>query len=125
MTDTGHKATARRFLEHAAAGRAASEASKLAGPGFRHHNAYFKGDGPSLFKAMDDNARQFPDKQLEVFLALEDGDKVATYSKVVHKPGTPPAAVVHIFRFEGDAIAELWDVGQEIPADSPNENGAF
>jgi hypothetical protein len=28
-------------------------------------------------------------------------------------------------RFEGDRIVELWGVGQQIPADSPNENGAF
>ena len=26
---------------------------------------------------------------------------------------------------EGDRIAELWDVGQEVPADSPNRNGMF
>jgi hypothetical protein len=29
------------------------------------------------------------------------------------------------FRFEGDRIAELWDVGQVAPADSPNEYGMF
>ena len=125
MKDTRRTDTAHRFLEHAAAGRAASDASKLVTKDFRHHNAYFKGDGASLFEAMDANARQFPTKQLDVFLTLEDGNTVATYSKVVHKPGSPPAAVVHIFRFEDDRIAELWDVGQEIPADSPNENGAF
>ena len=35
------------------------------------------------------------------------------------------AAVVHFFRFEKGRIAEMWDVGQEIPSDSPNENGMF
>jgi predicted SnoaL-like aldol condensation-catalyzing enzyme len=34
-------------------------------------------------------------------------------------------AVMHIFRFEGDKIAELWDFGQEAPKDMPNENGMF
>jgi hypothetical protein len=34
-------------------------------------------------------------------------------------------AVVHIFRFNGDRVVELWDVGQTIPADSPNRDGAF
>ena len=125
MKNTGHADTAHRFLEHAAAGRAVAESSKLVTKDFRHHNAYFKGDAASLFEAMDANARQFPDKQLDVFLTLEDGSTVATYSKVMHKPGSPAAAVVHIFRFEDDRIAELWDIGQEIPADSPNENGAF
>jgi hypothetical protein len=32
---------------------------------------------------------------------------------------------VHIFRFAGDRVVELWDVAQPLPADSPNENGAF
>ena len=35
------------------------------------------------------------------------------------------AAVAHFFRFEGDRIVELRDVGQEVPADSPNNNGMF
>ena len=34
-------------------------------------------------------------------------------------------AVVHIFRFEGGRIAELWDLGMPIPEDSVNENGMF
>jgi len=50
---------------------------------------------------------------------------VATLAHVRHKKGEPGAAVVHVFRFEGDRIAELWDVGQEVPADSPNQNGMF
>jgi predicted SnoaL-like aldol condensation-catalyzing enzyme len=34
-------------------------------------------------------------------------------------------AVVHILRFEGGKIVEMWDVGQEIPKDSPNALGVF
>jgi len=30
-------------------------------------------------------------------------------------------AVVHIFRFEGDPIAELWDIGQPAPDEIKNE----
>jgi hypothetical protein len=30
-----------------------------------------------------------------------------------------------MFRFEGDLIAELWDVGQTIEAESPNSDGPF
>ena len=35
------------------------------------------------------------------------------------------SAVVHIFRFEQDRVVELWDLGQPISKDSPNENGLF
>lgn len=34
-------------------------------------------------------------------------------------------AVVHVFRFQGNLIAELWDVGQAVPENSPNEYGMF
>jgi predicted SnoaL-like aldol condensation-catalyzing enzyme len=34
-------------------------------------------------------------------------------------------AVVHIFRFEGGLIVELWDVGQDVPEQSVSENGMF
>jgi predicted SnoaL-like aldol condensation-catalyzing enzyme len=41
------------------------------------------------------------------------------------KPGDSGIAVVHIFRFQGNNIAELWDIGQAMPENSPNENGMF
>ena len=41
------------------------------------------------------------------------------------QPGDPGVAVVHVFRFEGDRIAEFWDIGQPVPKDSPNANGMF
>jgi len=34
-------------------------------------------------------------------------------------------AVVHIFRFENGKVVELWDLGQQMIKDSPNENGLF
>jgi predicted SnoaL-like aldol condensation-catalyzing enzyme len=35
------------------------------------------------------------------------------------------AALVHLFRFEGDRIAELWDIGLPVPAESVNTNAMF
>ena len=81
---------------------------------------------PSLMTAMDENAKQFPGQDARSpEIAVEEGDKVATFSKVVHSPNEKGAAVVHIFRFAGDKVAELWDVGQAVPADSPNQYGMF
>ena len=49
-----------------------------------------------------------------------------THSLVTRQDAkAPKIAVVHIFRFEQDRVAELWDLGQPIAADSPNENGMF
>ncbi len=71
------------------------------------------------------NATKNPNKKLEIKLTLEDSNLVATYSHVQQKPGETGVAVVHIFRFESDHIVEMWDLGQAIPEDSPNENGMF
>ena len=61
----------------------------------------------------------------EVLRALQDGDLVAVHSRVVQRPRNRGAALVHIFRFESGRIAELWDGGQPVPEDSPNEHGMF
>jgi predicted SnoaL-like aldol condensation-catalyzing enzyme len=119
------KDSAVSFLRLAAAGRVHEAYSQHIASGFRHHNPYFAGDAGALLAGMEENARQNPGKQLDIQRALEDGDLVAVHSHVRHRPGDRGAAVVHIFRFEGDRIAELWDLGQPVPDESPNANGMF
>lgn len=118
------KDVALAFLKKAATGKLDEAYSKIASS-FRHHNPYFKGDAESLKAGMAHAAAMFPKTTLEVQHAFEDGDLVAVHSRVHHSPNTLPIAVVHIFRFEDDQIAELWDVSMESPQESPNENGMF
>ena len=124
MDSSNRKAIAINFLELASSGRL-DEAYALASPGFRHHNPHFKGDAESLKAGMADAHKQFPNTKIEVQRAIAEDDLVAVHSRVQHAPETAAIAVVHIFRFESGQIAELWDVGMEVPKDSPNENGAF
>ncbi len=111
------------FLSLASSGRVREAYERFVAAGFRHHNPYFAGDRASLMKGMEETAARNPDKSFEVKITLEDGDLVAAYSNV--KMATADIAVVHIFRFERGKIAELWDVGQQVPADMKNENGMF
>ena len=113
------------FLRQCAGGNARAGYRTYASPGFRHHNPHFHGDAASLMKGMEENARQFPDKVLEIKHVVEEGDLVSVHSHVRHTPEEPGFALVHIFRFEGDRVAELWDVAQEVPKDSPNQHGMF
>ena len=112
MSEHSRADVATHFLKLAASGHAREAFERLVTPNFRHHNAWFPGDGESLMKAMDENAKQHPDKELTIHRVVEDGDQVATFAHVRHQKGERGAAVVHFFRFEGDRIAELWDVGQ-------------
>ena len=98
---------------------------KHAAPAFRHHNPYFRGDADSLMKAMEENAAKNPDKAIEILNVLEDRDLVAVHSHVRHTKDDRGAALVHIFRFAGERIVELWDIGQDVPSVSVNENGMF
>jgi predicted SnoaL-like aldol condensation-catalyzing enzyme len=54
-----------------------------------------------------------------------DGDYVIAHVHVIINPGERGNAVVDIFRIEDGRIAEHWDVAQEVPATSANENGVF
>jgi predicted SnoaL-like aldol condensation-catalyzing enzyme len=74
---------------------------------------------------MAENAVKNPNKKLDVQFALEDGDRVAVFSRIRQNASDRGGAAVHIFRFDGNRIAELWDIGQAVPAESVNENGMF
>jgi|SRR5580765_1997833 len=113
-----------RFLQLAASGRL-DEAYGHVSANFRHHNPYFKGDAESLKAGMAEAAKKFPNTTLEVQHVFEADGFVAVHSRVQHAPNTLEIAAVHIFRFEGETIAELWDVAMEAPQESPNQNGMF
>ncbi len=118
------KETALLFLQRAAFG-SVDEAFAMVTPDFRHHNPYFAAGADALKVGMAESAIKHTDKRLDVQRALEDGEFVAVHSRVVLQRESQGISVVHIFRFEGDRIAELWDVGQEVPAESPNTIGMF
>jgi predicted SnoaL-like aldol condensation-catalyzing enzyme len=74
---------------------------------------------------VQENDTQFPNKKITVHNVLGDGDLVAVHSHLVLKPGETEMIVVHLFRFQNEKIVELWDCGQAIPSDCPNEDGPF
>jgi predicted SnoaL-like aldol condensation-catalyzing enzyme len=122
---TTRKDAAVSFLNLVASGRVREAYAKHVGSGFRHHNPFFDSDAQALMKGMEENARQCPDKRLDILRALEDGDLVGVHSHVRLKPDDRGMALVHIFRFDADRIVELWDIGQPVPAESVNSNGMF
>ena len=124
MTEN-NKDVAVAFLELAASGSVREAYSKFVGTGFKHHNPFFEGSAESLSAGMEENARQNPDKVFEVKRAIAEGEYVVVHSYVKQKPGDLGAAVVHIFRFKNERIIELWDLGQPVPEQSPNQYGMF
>jgi len=111
------------FLKLAGNGRAQEAFYKFVAPDFIHHNQYFHGNRDALEKAMEYAHHTSPNKSIEIKHSYIDGDTVITHSLVIKQD--IEIAVVHIFRFKGEKIIELWDLGQLISKDSPNENGLF
>src|SRR5262245_21038403 len=120
-----NKNAAISFLQLASSGKVREAYSKFVGDGFRHHNPFFEGSAESLMAGMEENARQNPDKVLEVKRAIAEGDYVAVHSHMKQKPTELGAAIIHIFRFENGRIVELWDLGQPLQENSPNQYGMF
>jgi predicted SnoaL-like aldol condensation-catalyzing enzyme len=92
---------------------------------FKHHNPFFKADTLSLQKAMKEDAKANPKKELKILRSLEDGDLVAVHSHVKQHPDDNGFVLVHFFKFREGKIIELWDLGQEIPDHSVNDIGMF
>ncbi len=120
-----NKETAIRFQEMIVSGQIRDAYEQYVSDQFVHHNPYLKGDRESLIKGMEENQAQFPHKQYQVEHALEDGDMVALHARLRLKADMPEMAVVHLFRFVDGKIVEEWDLGQQMPDTSPNENGLF
>ena len=113
------------FLRLASRGDVEEAFARYVAPGFRHHNPWFAGDASSLMRAMADNARQHPAKSCETLRTVAEGELVCVHSRIRLEPEGRAVAAVHIFRFEGEWIAELWDVTQPEPEEVANEYGMF
>jgi predicted SnoaL-like aldol condensation-catalyzing enzyme len=121
-----NKESATSFLKMAGSGNVRAAYEKLVAPDFIHHNQYHKGDRQSLMVAMEEASKTQPNKSIDIKHVYQDGDVVIAHSLVTRQdPKASGIAVVHIFKFKEGRIVELWDLGQEVAKDSPNENGPF
>ncbi|RZA11567.1 MAG: nuclear transport factor 2 family protein [Lysobacteraceae bacterium] len=120
-----HRQIATEFLRMCARGAVREAYARFVADDFVHHNAWFAGDRESLLLAMEQSAAAEPNKSFDVKQVIDGGDRVAVLSHLRRASVEIEYAVVHIVRIEGGKIVELWDVGQEIPKDSPNSNGMF
>lgn len=92
---------------------------------YRQHNPG-TADGPESFiKTVKWFAQNFPEFRMETKRIIAEGDLVVLHSHLILKPGDRGSAVVEIFRLENGKIVEHWDVVQEVPETSANNNTMF
>ena len=121
-----NKRTVREWTDLAFNQRKPEEAvARYLGPYYRQHNPG-AADGPDAFIGFVKwFAQTFPDFRFEPKRIFADGDYVIMHSHLIRKPGDRGQAVVDIFRLENGKIVEHWDVVQEVPETSANNNTMF
>ena len=121
--DTPNKKIVRGFLEAVTQGKFNEAYENYVDMGGKHHNVYYASDFATLRKGMEENHAQFPDKEFDIKMVVEEKDRVITFSNV--RFGGKNISVMHAFRIDLGKIVEMWDCAQIIPTDSPNKEGAF
>jgi predicted SnoaL-like aldol condensation-catalyzing enzyme len=121
-----NKSIVREWQELALNQRKPEEAvAKYLGPHYRQHNPG-AADGAEPFIAFVKRfAQTFPDFRMESKRIIAEGNYVVLHSQLIRKPGDRGMAVVDIFRLENGKIVEHWDVVQEVPETSANNNTMF
>jgi len=99
--------------------------AKYQGTYYRQHNPGAKDGSEAFIGFVKWFAQTYPSFQMVLKRIIAEDDLVVTHSHLVRAPGERGTAVVDIFRLENGKIVEHWDVVQEIPETSANNNTMF
>ena len=80
----------------------------------------------ALLQLIEQFDRDFPGYAIEVKRVIAEGDLAFAHCHYTFGTRDPRGkAIAEIFRFDGELIVEHWDVIQDVPAHSVNDNGMF
>jgi predicted SnoaL-like aldol condensation-catalyzing enzyme len=95
------------------------------GPEYHQHNPNIA-DGVEGVKAgLGGYFEAFPQLAVSRKRVIAEGDLVAVHSHYVNAPGERGQAIVDLFRVRNGRIVEHWDVIQDVPENSANDNTMF
>lgn len=113
------------YYQTAFAGNPEKAVADHFGDRYIQHNPQAQ-NGPEAFIGFVHWLRgEFPQLSLDIKRVIAEGDMVVTHSHLSLVPGEPGRALADYFRLEDGKVVEHWDVIQDIPAESANDNGMF
>jgi predicted SnoaL-like aldol condensation-catalyzing enzyme len=100
-------------------------AAKYFGPRYVQHNPG-AANGPEGFKRLVGFLKEkFPNSRNEIKRVIAEGDLVVLHVHSKRSPDDRGRAIVDIFKVENGKIVEHWDVVQDVPEKSANDNTMF
>ena len=101
-------------------------------PDCKTHNPYISGNMEAITDAMIAASKEMTAQHSDIGFSIQhilvDGDMVTVHTRLLYSKGNPGKGGLrqaHIMRFEGNKIAEYWDITQEIQEGLPNAANAF
>ena len=100
------------------------------GPEYKQHNPLIADGKAGAIQALTRVTHEtYPDLRQEVKRTVSQGDLVAVHARYLRNAADRSSgrgtAVVDMFRLEHGRIVEHWDVTQDIPETSANDNSMF
>jgi predicted SnoaL-like aldol condensation-catalyzing enzyme len=94
-------------------------------PEYKQHNPYAASGAEPAINFLGPYMKSMPESKGEIKRVIAESDLVAIHNHVTSKPGDRGRAVVDIFRVVNGRVVEHWDVVQDVPEKSANENTMF
>ena len=102
------------------------KAKTYLGDHYTQHNPTARDGAEGLHGYIDFLKSKFPENHGEIKQVLADGNLVALHVHSKRTPDSRGRAIVDIFRLTDDGkVVEHWDVIQDIPEESMNDNTMF
>jgi predicted SnoaL-like aldol condensation-catalyzing enzyme len=121
-----NKETAVAFLTMILNDHKVAEAfEKYSVPNYIQHNPSAQTGAQAAIDFFTPFFEQFPKAGIEIKRVIAEGNLVAIHNNSKMTPDSLGYAVVDIFRLENGKVVEHWDVMQEVPEKSANDNTMF
>jgi predicted SnoaL-like aldol condensation-catalyzing enzyme len=120
-----NKQVVRGFYQAALNDKNFDAAAKFLAPDYKQHNPTLP-DGPEGIRKLTEILRaRAPNMHADIKHIFGVDDFVIVHSHSVADPAKPGRAIADFYRLKDGLIAEHWDVIQDIPEHSANDNGMF